>query len=249
MRYLYFNTAANTHKMFTVDAFLGGFPTSDTNLRLFFENSKRASALPNTTSYIIDLTVTANTHKKALSAIYDAILTSENAMIVVADDENSIYLIDSITAAAHTDSQSYSWRTGWNGYDALVKILPSDFSAADNGRPVMINDSNIGSNDLFLISDGANDMYASVSIPAGYKATAVTIYGSDTGQDFYVYSALITSNTIIDIGTGATSIESECTLATTFVGGSTNYLMIRVTSDGSSDEIHGGSVVIAPNLA
>ena len=249
MRYLYFNTAANTHKMFTVDSFLGGFPTSDTNLRLFFENSKKASALPNTTSYIIDLTVTANTHKKALSAIYDAILTSENAMIVVADDENSIYLIATITAAAHTDSQSYGWNTGWNGSDNAIKIIPSDFSAADNGRPIMINDSSIGSNDLFLISDGANDMYASICVPSGYKATAVTIYGSDTGQDFYVYSALITSNTIIDIGTGATSIESECSLATTFVSSASNYLIIRVTSDGSSDEIHGGKVVITPNLS
>ena len=248
MRYLYFNTAANTHKMFTVDAFLGGFPTSDTNLRLFFENSTSANALPNTTSYIIDLTVNSNSHKNALDAIYDAILTSENAMIVVADDENSIYIDASITAAAHTDSQTYGFNIGWNGHDDVIKIIPSDFSAADNGRPVMINDASIGSDELFLFSDGANDMYATIAVPNGFKATSVQIYGSDTGQNFFVYSADIRNKNITDIGTGATAIESTCTLATEFVSSNHNYIIIRVTSDGSSDEIHGGRVVISPNL-
>ena len=247
MRYLYFNTATNVHKVFTVDAFLGGFPTSDTNLRLFFEGEQQS--IPGATSYIIDLTVGTNKHKEALAAIYDAITTSEEAMIVVADDENSIYLDSNITAAAFTESTSYSWNTGWNGHDDLVKILPSDFVADDGGRPTMINDASIGSDELFLHSHGSGDMFATVAVPRGFKATAVQIFGSDTGQNFYVYSASIVNKDIVDIGTGATAIESECTLATEFVSSNNNYMIIRVTSDGASDEIHGGQVVIEPNLS
>ena len=247
MKYLYFSTAANTHKLFTVSSFLGGFPTSDTNLRLFFEN-ETGSNVPGTTSYIIDLTIGANKHKEVLSTIYDAILTSEKAMIVVADDENSIYLDSNITAASHTDSLSSSYSIGYNGYANRIKILPKDFQPADNGRPVMINDSSIGSNELFLFSDGANDMFATVDVPFGFKATAVKIFGSDTSQNFHVYSASIKNKDITDIGTGATAIESLCTLATEFVASETNYMIIRVTSDGSSDEIHGGRVSIEQNL-
>ena len=246
MRYLYFSTATNVHKMFTVDAFLGGFPTSDTNLRLFFRSE--TFTVPGTTSFIIDLTVGTNKHKEALSAIYDAILTSEKAMIVVADDENSIYLDSNITAAAHTESLKHGWDIGWNGSRSILKILPSDFVADDGGRPTMINDASIGSDELFLHSHGSGDMFATVAVPRGFKATAVQIFGSDTGQNFYVYSASIVNKDIVDIGTGATAIESECTLATEFVSSNNNYMIIRVTSDGASDEIHGGKVLIEPNL-
>lgn len=246
MRYLYFNTAANNHKMFTVDAFLGGFPTSDTNLRLFFESEKTTT--PGTTSYIIDLTVGTNKHKEALSAIYDAILTSEKAMIVVADDENSIYLDSNITAAAHTDSLSHGWTIGYKGYGSIMKILPSDFLPDDTGRPVQINDASIGSDELFLFSHASTDMFATVDVPNGFKATSVTIYGSDTGQNFYVYAADYRNKDITDIGTGTTAIEGTCTLSTEFVASFFNYIIIRVTSDGATDEIHGGKVVIAQNL-
>ena len=247
MKYLFFSTATNVHKAFTVDSFLGGFPTSDTNLRLFFKSE--TYTVPGTTSYIIDLTVGTNKHKEALSAIYDAILTSEKAMIVVADDENSIYLDSNITAAAHTDSLSYGWSTGWHGHDDIIKILPSDFVADDGGRPTMINDASIGSDELFLHSHGSGDMFAYIAVPIGFKATTVTIYGSDTGQNFYVYSADTRNKDITDIGTGATAIESQCTLATEFVSGSHNYMIIRVTSDGATDEIHGGSMGIEPSLS
>ena len=248
MKYLFFSTATNVHKVFSVDSFLGGFPTSDTNLRLFFESDK-GNNLPGTTSYIIDLTVGANKHKEALSAIYDAILISEEAMIVVADDENSVYLDSNITAAAFTASTSYGWNVGWNGHDDVIKILPSDFVPNDAGRPVMIEDDAIASNELFLFSNASDDMFATVAVPMGFKATAVQIFGSDTGQNFYVYHADINDKDITDIGTGATAIESSCTLATEFVTDTLNYMIIRVTSDGATDEIHGGKVIIEPNLA
>ena len=109
----------------------------------------------------------------------------------------------------------------------------------------MFEDDNIGSNQLNLFSNGSDDMFASLPIPSGFKATHVRIYGSDTGQDFYVYSASIENKTIVDVATGSTSIGTEKTLATEVTSSTTNYLIIRVTSDGSTDEVYGGYVTIA----
>ena len=134
---------------------------------------------------------------------------------------------------------------GWHGSYSRIKILPRDFVANDIGRPLMINDNDVGSNELFLFSFSGSDMFAYVPIPTGYKATHVKIFGSDTGQDFYVYEGNIDSKTIVDIATGTTSIGTEKTLGTQLVSDTTNYVMVRVTSDGSTDEIHGGYVTIA----
>tara|TARA_B100000519_G_scaffold1516_1_gene1479 strand:- start:1762 stop:3738 length:1977 start_codon:yes stop_codon:yes gene_type:complete len=134
---------------------------------------------------------------------------------------------------------------GWHGSTTRIKILPRDFVANDVGRPLMIEDDNIGSNELFLHSFSSNDAFAYVPIPTGFKATHARIYGSDTSQNFYVYSGLINSKTIIDIATGATAIGTEKALASQLTSTTTNYLLIRVTSDGSTDEIHGGYITIA----
>ncbi len=135
-------------------------------------------------------------------------------------------------------------RVGWHGSRTRMKILPRDFVANDGGRPVMIEDDNVGSNELFLFSHSSFDMFAYLPIPVGYKATAVRIYGSDTSQDFYVYEGDINSKTITDVATGSTNIGSEKTLATEVTCDATNYLIVRVTSDGATDEIYGGYVVI-----
>ena len=135
-------------------------------------------------------------------------------------------------------------RVGWHGSRTRIKILPRDFVANDGGRPVMIEDDSIGSNELFLFSHSTFDMFAYVPIPTGYKATAVRIYGSDTSQDFYVYEGDINSKTITDVATGSTNIGSEKTLATEVTSDANNYLIVRVTSDGATDEIYGGYVVM-----
>jgi hypothetical protein len=136
-------------------------------------------------------------------------------------------------------------RAGWHGSTTRIKILPRDFVANDGGRPAMIEDDSIGSNELFLFSFSSFDMFAYIPIPTGYKATHVRIYGSDTGQDFYVYEGDINSKTITDVATGSTSIGTEKTLGTQVTSDTTNYLIVRVTSDGATDEIHGGYVTIA----
>ena len=139
-------------------------------------------------------------------------------------------------------------RAGWHGSTTRIKILPRDFVANDVGRPLQIEDDSVGSNELFLFSHSTSDMFAYVPIPSGYKATHVRVYGNTSSENFYVYEGNINSKTIVDIGTGTHAIDSgsgtENALATQLVSDTTNYLIIRVTSGGATEEIHGGYVTI-----
>ena len=106
----------------------------------------------------------------------------------------------------------------------------------------MIEDDDIASNELYLHSFSTSDCFAFVNIPKFFTATTVRIYGTNTSQDYYVYEANINTNTITLKGS-ATAIGSENNI-TDVASTTTNYLVIRVTSGGSTDEIHGGFVAI-----
>ena len=127
----------------------------------------------------------------------------------------------------------------------IVKILPTDFVANDGGRPVQIEDDSIGSNELFAFSHSDFDMYAYIEIPHGMTATHVKIFGSDTSQNFTTYEGNTNSKTIAVKGS-ATAIGTEKDI-TDVACTSTNYLVILVSSDGSTDEIYGGYVKIIPS--
>ena len=232
-----------------ISSFRGAFPTSDTVLTLFFVPVTTGTAESGQDNIRVLLTITTNKHKDVIEAIIKEFSTEENYMIILADNETSTFLHSDITAVDWELSSQINYDTvGWNGHRSLIKILPSDFVPDDGGRPVMINDASIGSDELFLFSHDTKDMFATIAIPSGFKATQVRIYGSDTGQNFYVYHADINDKDITDIGTGATAIESTCTLATPLTASNTNYMIIRVTSDGDSDEIHGGEITMIPNV-
>tara|TARA_R100001086_G_C11790901_1_gene246175 strand:- start:391 stop:999 length:609 start_codon:yes stop_codon:yes gene_type:complete len=151
---------------------------------------------------------------------------------------------NTITLPDATGTVALQQTLGWHGSQTRIKIIPRDFVPNDGGRPVMIEDDSVGSSELFLFSNGSFDMFAYIPIPTGFKATHVRIYGSDTSQQFFVYSGKIDSKIIVDVATGPTSIGTEKTLGTEVTSNTTNYLIVRVTSDGSTDEIYGGYVTI-----
>ena len=157
--------------------------------------------------------------------------------------ENLSYVTPTDILTVDSSGKVSKGKLGWHG-STRIKILPRDFVANDVGRPMQIEDDSVGSNELFMFSFGTSDSFAYVPIPSGYKATHVRIFGSDTGQDFYVYEGNINSKTIVDIATGTTSIGTEKALGTQLASDTTNYIIVRVTSDGDSDEIHGGYVTI-----
>ena len=120
-----------------------------------------------------------------------------------------------------------------------LKILHSDFIPDDGGRTYAIDDSGIGSEELFGESYGTSPSYATISIPYGFTATHVMIYGSATGS-VEVWEHQINSKTGVSKGTG--NVDTEIDIVDV-ASSSTNYLFIGV-QQGSGDEIHGGYVTI-----
>jgi len=129
-------------------------------------------------------------------------------------------------------------RAGWHGSTTRIKILHSDFISDDGGRPLMIDDTGVASENLFLETFSTFPAYVTIAIPSGYKATHVMIHGSGTGA-VEVWEHQIDSKTGVSKGTGNVETEIDITDVTS---SSTNYLFIQVAA--GSDEIHGGYVTI-----
>ena len=135
---------------------------------------------------------------------------------------------------------------GWHGSGTRIKILHSDFIPDDGGRPAMIDDTGVGSEELFLESYASNKLYATVAIPTGYTATELMIYGSATDA-VEVWEHQINSKTGVSKGTG--NVDTPITAAsdpafTPVASSTTNYLLIQV-ANASGNEIHGGYITIA----
>ena len=126
-----------------------------------------------------------------------------------------------------------------------VKILPRDF---------MVNeDSTTGYEEALNFKDGTNsgvqvgtvaqEMIATVNIPAGTTATEVKIWGSNTGKTVEVYECAVNTNGIGSvIGTGlddGVGIGITATVSTAY-----NYLLILVKVNATSQRIYGGYVTL-----
>jgi len=186
----------------------------------------------------------------AVNSDGNTLLRLQNSLIEVGNPDatiaNGIKLAYNVTASSNISASGTVTANSFiETSRTIVKILPTDFVPNDGGRPVMIEDDSIGSNELFLFSQGSFDMYAYIEIPAGYTATHVKIFGSDTSQNFTTYEGNTNSKTIAVKGS-ATAIGTEKDI-TDVACTTTNYLVILVSSDGSDDEIYGGYVKIIPS--
>lgn len=169
-----------------------------------------------------------------------AALTANTAFILPDGDgsANQVLKTDGSATLAWTDMSGGT--VGWHGSGTRIKILHSDFIADDGGRPIMIDDTGVASEELFLESFSSNKLYATVAIPTGYTATHVMIYGSATDA-VEVWEHQINSKTGVSKGTG--NVDTEIDIVDV-ASSTTNYLFIQV-ANASGNEIHGGYVTIA----
>jgi len=160
-----------------------------------------------------------------------------NKFLVVKDTEyNKVYFR---TGPEMVSDIGASNEKGWHGSTTTIKILHSDFSADDGGRPVMIDDVDEANENFFLETHGTFKAYATIAIPTGYKATHVMVYGTNTPA-IEVWEHQINSKTGVSKGTGNVDTEINITDVNSTL---TNYLLIQV-AQASGDEIHGGYVTI-----
>jgi len=94
-RFLYCTSAATDEQMIFADNIVGFDVQDATNLFVF---SKGLSAIDH--NCILKLTVTSGKHEEVQKAIVEAITYSTDPFIVLADDQNKVYLHPNITGVS-----------------------------------------------------------------------------------------------------------------------------------------------------
>ena len=163
-------------------------------------------------------------------------------LVVKGTEDNKVYFR---TGPEIVSDLGASDEKGWHGSIDKIKILHSDFKVDNGGRPYMINDSGVGSEELYGMTHTTMTAYATVAIPTGYRATKVYIYGHDFDGGgmpaVEIWEHQINSKTGVSKGTG--TMEQLITLSSAVTSSTTNYLFIQV-QQANGDEIHGGYVTI-----
>ena len=148
--------------------------------------------------------------------------------------------------SASIGSSTTKWNDGYHGNDEFISILPVDFYSSTTGRPGEIS------------TDGAKAHpshttalpVAQKTIPKGFTATHVDIYGSNA-EDFDVYKGEIDNTTAPQVDGGSCVISTPsapytCTLTEPVSGSDgTQYLTIHIAgADATDDYIYGGKITI-----
>jgi len=130
--------------------------------------------------------------------------------------------------------------TGHHGSQTRIKILPRDFHISDDtGRPLFIEEDVVGQ--LKMRVSNTSEIYASVEIPTGFKATHVMLYGSDASLTVTVVEGNINSASVTAKGSGNPNTEINITDVTAT---DTNFLWIGVSMANAFDYVYGGYVTI-----
>lgn len=134
-------------------------------------------------------------------------------------------------------------QSGYLGYNARIKILPSDFMQdSDNSTAnyAMTSAHNGGSG---RVMSSYLEAIACFDIPKGFKATSCKLYASTT-IGAQVYECSISSSTATSKGTGnATSMGGTINF-TDITASDTNYMAIRLDFSATTHYFYGGYISI-----
>ena len=140
---------------------------------------------------------------------------------------------------------------GWHGSETRIKIMPRDFFPNDDfdRGGIEATDVVIGQSFSINVSNAALEMYASIVIPQGYKATGIKIAGTDTANRVFAYEACVVGCVVIGlidsgIGDPARYVGTEYDFDTEMTAGVTNYLLVKVLPTSAVDLIYGGYINI-----
>jgi len=171
----------------------------------------------------------------------------------IADDAvDSEHYTDGSIDTAHVadDAVTFAKASGVtpNVYGSIIKLLPSDFAANDDGGNTKFGigyvDHAGASTYGMRAANASTELYAFVSIPEGMKATHVDIYDKND-LAIEVFEAQINGTTMTSKGSG--NANTQIDLGVNAVNSTaTNFLAIQVTTThATNDLVWGGAVTIA----
>ena len=175
----------------------------------------------------VRLTVTATYEEAALEGVAAALAGAKNPVTVVADDKNSVYVHDRITAVA---SITLASQTQTRGFEAITTTKALE--ASDSGKIFTVDQGSAYAITLPLASDAGGGWYADFYL-VGAASNAVTII-SDGAEDTLI-------GTLGDGGGGAAgSTAASAVDSITWVSGDANNGdWVRIVCSGSLFYVHG----------
>ena len=151
---------------------------------------------------------------------------------------------------------------GWHGSRTRIKIMPRDFILNDDytrDPAIRVSSDPAKAGGLpfgIEVSHMNLEIYACVPIPTGYKATGMKIAGTDTANEVWAWEACVVGCALIplfdtsetkNVGTEYDfngSANSPAGGADSLTAGATNYLLVWVETESTSDFVYGGYVNI-----
>ena len=126
--YLVFHTAADDSYMNSTANFRGADVTGNTEVTLYFEGVNGSGTQDN-----VALTITAGTEVAVMEALASACAGAKNPVTVIADDINSVFIHESITACGAISVN--------RGRYAIIKAITADttLTSADSGKIIQMN--------------------------------------------------------------------------------------------------------------
>lgn len=184
----------------------------------------------------------------------NAISSPATGLLIFDTTKNKFYVYDG--------SRWVTSESNWLGSTTRIKLLPKDFvgtlvgSKGKNNALSIYDDAADDDSFAMTTTEDGSYLVAFVAIPSGYNATAVTIYGSDTSEDFYVYEGDISTTDDLRIsgnsdylGTAEiTSSGGTVTFSSAVSSTTTNYLIVAISfTNAGTDLLYGGYVAIEPD--
>jgi hypothetical protein len=133
---------------------------------------------------------------------------------------------------------------GWHGSSTTIKILPNEFAANDDySRMTQFIEDDTASTLGVRCVTSAQELYAFIAIPEGYKVTHVKAYASaSTASAVELYKFNHTTGAIQSKGSGNFNAQID---STDFDSSSTISAVVKLIPASSVTIIYGASLTIA----
>ena len=216
----------------------GMYPVGDTTLRIHVIGDHVAASQPNTDNVYFNLTITSNKHKEVMEAIYKEINFGEDAVILIADNINGVYLDSNITDVSISLSQSAAFNiVGYAGHFGSTYIHPNDWIAEEGTTDALVIETGV-SGKLGVRATGSTNLYACVRVPRGFTGTGGRVDASDDSLAVEFYKGEQDGD-LTSLGT--TTSNTNYTLSSTFASQLGEFMWVRIAV-GSTNTIFGGKV-------
>ena len=227
-KFLYFADSATAQYIVPIDRFLGADDTDADTIVLNFEDMNGSSG--DVSQVTID--VASGAAKTVLTAIFNAVATGKDQVIVVADDVNSLYVDSNITGVTGIAHNVTSAASGLSlGGDVTATAAAIDFDLIDNEASALSFDTTGKAGIIDLVTTNGSEG-VTMSGTLGVTGAATFTAGSQNSA---------VARTATSDGTGTGTIAAGTSFVSVTSAAAANVIILPAPVVGNSIILHVGA--------